>query len=106
MTVRMRPACHVSLAVQLPLENAPRTSCYGNVILPALLSATWCQHPGEPWGLVMAELEGFLVHEGQVTAQPVTSRYELDENDDPMPTWLQPLLDQLKADLDRRERMA
>jgi hypothetical protein len=105
--LRLRPPLHAFLITENPLENAPHTSCYDHAILPRLLKTFHCQHAdGTPWRLRIVELEGFLIHEGSVTAQPVTARYEFDEADDPMPVWLQPLLDQVQADLDRRERMA
>lgn len=107
MSVRMRPAEHVSLAASFPLENAPRTSCYGHVLQPTQLDVTLCQHPGEPWGVVCVELIGLLVHHGATTGQPATARWDLDETDsESVPVWITPLVDQVQADMDRRERMA
>lgn len=107
LPARMEMADHVSVLSRHRLTLAPRSTCYGQQIDPYELAVGLCQHAGEDhWTVNLVDLKGLIVINGVTTSTSVAARYEFDEQDEPMPTWLQPLVDQVKAHLDSKVRLA
>lgn len=105
--VRLVPTDHVTIIQRHRLELVPRTTCYGHLLVPLELRVAACQHPKETtWTVTQVELSGYVVVGGVMTTTTATALYEFDPDDEPMPAWLPPLIDQIKAGLDRLEPMA
>jgi hypothetical protein len=113
MFVRLSPAEHVTVICEHPITHAPRTRCYGQSLQPVRVDFTFCQHSDRAtWASVCVEIVGHVLINGSVTATMATAQYLTPDPDDPedpdnqVPLWVQPLMDQVQADLNRRERLA